>query len=66
MGSKLEFRFDQGAWSVADFKNQGHESINIASDNKPDLRFVLWLRGGVKNLTAGKHQLEVRVNDHSC
>lgn len=62
VGSKLEFKIDQGTWMVADFKNQSHESINIASNNKPDLRFVSWVRGGLKNLTAGKHLLEVRFN----
>lgn len=62
VASQLEFRIDQGAWTAADFKNQSHESINIASDNKPDLRFVSWVRGGVQQLAAGNHRLEIRFN----
>ncbi|MEM7015032.1 MAG: hypothetical protein AAF585_26535 [Verrucomicrobiota bacterium] len=34
----------------------------MATDGKPDLRFVAWVRAGVKKLSAGKHKMEIRFN----
>jgi len=67
VGSKLETRIDNGDWTKADFKAKSHENINIASDNKPDLRFVAWVRVGSHQLKAGNHEMRVRFtsdNNH--
>ncbi|MFT4547806.1 MAG: hypothetical protein ACI9MB_001754, partial [Verrucomicrobiales bacterium] len=61
VASKLNVRFDAGEWLNVNFKNR-HENINIASDDKPDLRFVAWVRAGVRKFTAGEHQVGVRFN----
>lgn len=61
VGSKLNVNFDGGEWFNVNFK-RSHENINIASDEKPDLRFVAWVRAGVRKFTAGDHQVGVRFN----
>ena len=70
VGTKLNVRFDGGGWYNVNFKRNQHETINVASDGKPDLRFVGWVRTGVKKFTAGAHEVEVRFNsgnnNHGC
>jgi hypothetical protein len=56
----LEWQIDGGAWQAVDVaRNQ--DNVNLASDSKPDLRFVAWMSGGKAELTAGKHRLAVRT-----
>jgi len=62
VGSKLNVSFDGGAWFNVNFKRNQHETINIATDDKPDLRFIGWVRVGVRKFTAGKHEVGVRFN----
>ncbi|MFT5471140.1 MAG: hypothetical protein ACI8UO_006273 [Verrucomicrobiales bacterium] len=59
--SKMNIRFDEGTWYNVNFGRK-QETINIASDDKPDLRFVGWVRVGVKKFSAGAHDVEVRFN----
>lgn len=61
VGTKLNIRFDEGGWYNVNTQ-RSRETINLATDGKPDLRFVAWVRAGVKKLSAGKHQIEVRFN----
>jgi hypothetical protein len=65
VGSKLEVRIDGNEWREVDFKADSHENINIASDNKPDLRFVAWVRAGSHELKAGKHEMSVRFTSEN-
>ena len=60
VGTKLNVNFDGGEWFKVDTKGKHHENINIASDEKIDLRFVSWVRAGVRKFTAGEHQIGVR------
>ena len=61
VASSLNVNFG-GEWFNVNFKRYSHENINLATDNKPDLRFVSWVRAGAKKLSAGEHQLGVRFN----
>lgn len=60
--SSLKFRFDEGEWVQVDFKANKHETINIASDNKPDLRITSWVSAGIHEFAAGEHQIGVRFD----
>ncbi|MGJ8695714.1 MAG: hypothetical protein ACSHYF_05305 [Verrucomicrobiaceae bacterium] len=60
VGSKIEIRFDGDRWKEINPKGNSHENINIASDNKPDLRFLSWINAGTTNLKAGVSGLSVR------
>ncbi len=37
-------------------------NINIASDNKPDLRFICWVKVDTIELSAGRHKIAFRMN----
>ena len=56
----LEWRLDGGAWQAVDVAHP-QDNLNIASDSKPDLRFVAWMQGGKAELKAGKHALQIRT-----
>jgi hypothetical protein len=58
--SAMSIRFDDGAEFSPDLKKESHEQVNVASDNKPDLRFVSWVRGGQVDLDAGRTKVSVR------
>ena len=60
--SKLNINFDGGEWFSVNFQRYSHETINLATDEKPDLRFVGWVRAGVKQLDAGELEIGVRFS----
>lgn len=60
--TKLNVRFDGGTWYNVNFRRNQFETVNIAADNKPDLRFVGWVRAGVQKFSAGEHEVEIRFN----
>jgi len=62
VGSSLNVNFGGGEWFNVDFKRDSRENINLATDNKPDLRFVSWVRAGASKLAAGEHEIGVRFN----
>lgn len=65
VATKIQFRIGDGKWSDLQIKGRSHEQINIASDNKPDLRFVSWVNGGVQKLEAGKQEIEIRFTSEN-
>ena len=62
VSTKLSVRLGGGAWEAVDTKASHHENINIASDDKPDLRFVAWVRAGTKKLGAGEQSIGVKFH----
>lgn len=56
----LDWRLDDGAWQTVDV-SRPQDNLNIASDGKPDLRFVAWLQAGKTEVKAGKHALQIRT-----
>ncbi|MFT6864688.1 MAG: hypothetical protein ACJAVK_003256 [Akkermansiaceae bacterium] len=57
--AKLKVRVGGGDWMTPNLKAASHEQINIASDKKPDLRFVAWVRAGEVTLEKGATTVEV-------
>jgi hypothetical protein len=62
--AKLEWRLDAAgqtaAWTPVDFKDaRGNQ--NIAEDNKPDMRFIAWVKAGNLKLTPGKHTIAFKM-----
>lgn len=43
--SSLSYRLGEGDWTAIDTR-KARDSMNIADDDKPDLRFLAWLRAG--------------------
>ena len=50
--ARLSFRLNNGAWTEIDFGKTQLGNVNIAADNKPDLRFVAWIKVGQVTLRA--------------
>lgn len=57
--AKLKVRVAGGDWIVPDLASASKEQINLASDNKPDLRFVAWVKAGEVVLKKGASTVEV-------
>ncbi len=61
-GPKLSYKFDTASWKLIDLKKNVRETINIASDNKPDMRFISWVKVGTLSLSKGRHTLSFRMH----
>jgi hypothetical protein len=63
----LSVRFnEEGDWIKVPISEKKHESINIASDGKPDMRFVAWSTAGSIELPAGPATLTFRMNSKNA
>lgn len=61
VGAKLAYRLDGAAWADVDFKDARGQQ-NIAADNKPDMRFLAWVKVGDVKLSTGPHKIVWKMN----
>lgn len=61
-GAALAYQLGDGAWTELDM-SKNVDVMNLAQDDKPDMRFIAWIRGGQVPLKAGP--LTVRFRMHS-
>ncbi len=61
VNAKLEWKLDAGEWTGVDFADVRGQQ-NIAADNKADMRFIAWVKGGAVKLSAGAHAITFRMN----
>jgi len=59
---RLSWQLDGGAWTEVDLEG-AVENLNIASDGKPDMRFISWINAG--KVTLGKGPRSLRMKFHS-
>ncbi|CAN5421947.1 hypothetical protein BH23VER1_BH23VER1_11380 [soil metagenome] len=59
VGSVPQWRIDGGGWAEVDLGERRGEQ-NIASDNKPDHRFIAWVKIGFVSLAEGSHEVGFR------
>ena len=59
--AKLSYKLDGGEWQAVDFHENARGQQNIAADNKPDMRFLAWVKGGHREAQRG--QAHDRVED---
>ncbi len=59
--AKLSYRLDGGEWQAVSFQ-EARGNQNIAADNKPDMRFLAWVKAGSVKLTAGKHTVAWKMH----
>ncbi|MEX2093127.1 MAG: hypothetical protein WD971_10645 [Pirellulales bacterium] len=59
VASKPSWRIDGGDWAAVDFK-EARGQQNVAADNKPDHRFIAWVKLGALDLKQGKHAVDFR------
>jgi len=58
---KLDYQLDGGEWTPVDFKGFV-DLVNIARDNRPDLRFIAWIKVGSVNLRAGQNTIAFKFH----
>ena len=59
--SELSYRLNGGDWIGIDLASAPRGQMNIAADNKPDLRFIAWAKVGQITLKDGANELEFRM-----
>lgn len=60
-GARISVRVNDGEWQSVSLQKR-EQQLNIASDGKPDMRFVAWIKGEPLSLRAGENTLEVRFD----
>ena len=61
---KLSWQLDDGEWQEVDFtEKRGLQ--NIALDQKPDMRFIAWIKAGQVKLSAGKRTIKFKFSSPS-
>ncbi len=60
VGAQLDWKLDGSKWTPVDFKDARGQQ-NIAADNKPDMRFIAWVKAPNVKLAAGKHTITFRM-----
>ncbi len=59
--ARLSYRLNDGSWTLIGV-NKGLDSINIAADGKPDLRFLAWAKAGTVSLKKGGNGIQFRMD----
>ncbi len=59
--SKLTYALNGGPETPIDLNREMRDEINIAADNKPDLRFIAWSKVGKVTLRAGENTILFRM-----
>ena len=61
IAAKVAWRVGDHAWAEVD-ASKALDQVNLANDNKPDLRFVAWVNGGKVDVPAGKIAIEIKFH----
>ena len=64
-GARLSWQLDDGNWQLVDWNKDARGTVNIASDSKPDMRYITWVKAGKLQLKAGNHKLSFRMDSQS-
>ncbi len=65
VGTRLAYRMDSGAWTPIDMAENLLDTVNVAADDKPDLRFLAWKRVGDLALSRGRHTISFRMSSEN-
>lgn len=60
--ASLSYRLNGNDWQKIDLENHRRGAMNIAADNKPDLRFLSWNKAGQVQLRKGTNNIEFRMD----
>ncbi|WP_146531342.1 hypothetical protein [Novipirellula artificiosorum] len=60
--SRLSYQIGDDPWTAIDLKSLAIGNTNIASDNKPDLRFLAWANVGAVVLSKGTTSVRFRID----
>lgn len=59
--ARLAYALDGEDWQPIDLE-KAFDSVNIAADGKPDLRFLAWVKAGKRTLARGEHTIRFRMD----
>lgn len=60
--AKLKYRLNDGPWTPVALDGEQRDSVNVAADGKPDLRFLAWVRVGEVALRKGDNLVGFRMD----
>ncbi len=60
--SSISYNLDNSGWKIIDMSRDCRGTINIAADNKPDLRFIAWKKICRVKLKKGRHTVKFLFN----
>jgi hypothetical protein len=63
--SRLTYQLGRGNWVPIDMATDAIDSVNVAADDKPDLRFLAWKKVGVLSLSKGRQLIRFKMNSES-
>lgn len=63
-GAAIGLRINDGNWERLPLEKR-EQQLNIASDGKPDMRFIAWVKGKPLTLREGSNTLEVRFESRN-
>ncbi|WP_165074192.1 hypothetical protein [Paludisphaera rhizosphaerae] len=63
--AKLSYRVDKGAWTPIDLATDVLDSVNVAGDGKPDLRFIGWKKAGELDLKKGVVSIAFKMSSEN-
>jgi hypothetical protein len=61
IAAALSWKLGEGEWKEIDTRNPV-DQVNLASDNKPDMRFVAWMKAGPVELKAGTTTISFKMH----
>ena len=65
VGTRLAYLIGSGKWTPIDMTEGAIDTINVAADDKPDLRFLAWKKAGEIALTRGRHTISFRMSSEN-
>ena len=65
VGTRLAYMLDSGKWTSIDMAEGALDTVNVAADDKPDLRFLAWKKAGEISLTKGRHTISFRMSSEN-
>ena len=57
----VSYQIDEDDWRDVDLTANVYDKANIATDDKPDMRYVAWCRVGQLTLSAGPHKIRFKL-----
>ena len=61
IGAKLDYALDRKTWKPIDLATDLMDTVNVAADGKPDLRFLAWKKADELELLRGRHTVRFRT-----
>ena len=65
IGSKLSYKLNGGDWTLIVTNKDAHDSVNLAIDDKPDMRYLAWFNVGKVALKAGANTVSFKMHSEN-